>query len=70
MSVSVFAREFILADSVTKSSKGLGMVKVTTTTGDVTNRCFEPAVRNLALGFIENALTKLMPSNMVCLDSQ
>ena len=68
ISISVLSREFILADAVTKASKGLGMVNFTTTPGVGTNRCFEPAVRNLALGSTENALTKFMNSNLVCLD--
>ena len=46
------------------------MVNVPTTHGSGINICFEPAVRNLDLGFTENAITKFMSSNMVCLDSQ
>ena len=68
--VSVFGRGLILAYSVSKVSRGLGMVNVTTTPGDGINRCFGPTVRNLALGFTANYLTKLMPINMVCLYSQ
>ena len=70
ISVSVFARYLILANPVTKASKGLGMVNFTNATGAAINSCFEHDVRNLALGFIVNALTKLMPSNLVWLDSQ
>ena len=46
------------------------MVNVTNTPRDGINCCFEPAISNLALGFTANALTRLIPINLVCIDSQ